>query len=126
MGQQKQNPNDPLEPWEIREFIDTTTDFRKLMEKERAEFHDAIVAIPHIKRETERQSAALFSETESESGTGMLGLVPMAREAIIGFRWTKRALWVIGGLMTGVATLIATLIGMISKLVESGALKALL
>jgi hypothetical protein len=120
------NPNEPLEPWEIRAFMDTTRDFRKIVESERLEFMSAVKAIPGIKRETERQSVALFSTDEDNEVTGMMGLVPTAREFVITFRLLKKTVPWIWAAVAAIVSLFGTIIGMLYELVKSGALKGIL
>lgn len=125
MGSEKQNPNEPLEAWEIRDFMRTTNDFRADLERERVRFHEAVEAIPYIKKETERQSAALFAENEKDSGTGMVGLVPFAREFVIASKWIKRAgPWFVFFLF-GMAFMMAVIIGMLYRIAEKGTWKGL-
>jgi hypothetical protein len=117
---EKQNPNEPLEPWELRDFIRTTTNFRAELEKEQVRFHEAIESIPAIKRETDRQSAALFAENEKDSGTGIQGLVPLAREVVILVKWAQRLTPWIGGALLGIAFMLAVVIGMLYKMAAGG------
>lgn len=124
-----QNPNEPLEPWEMREFIKTTTNFRADLEREQLAFREAVAAIPDIRRETRRQSAALFEEDPEKSGTGMPGLVRQARnlqEFLVGLRWAR---WLVVGVFAMLLSLLP-LLGFLARVLyslnDSGALGKLI
>lgn len=124
-----QNPNEPLEPWEIRQFITTTTDFRKDLELEQLRFREAVEAIPEIRRDSQRLHKALFEEDPDKSGTGMPGLVRQARnlqETLVGLKWIR---WLIAGvacMFLAMLPVMAFLVRVLYALADSGALGALL
>lgn len=126
MGQEKQNPNEPLEPWELRDFMRTTNDFRQEVERERIQFMAAVEAIPAIKRETERQSVALFSTDENNAVTGMMGIVPTVREVTVWFKVLRKMVPWFWAAVLALISMFGTIIGMLYKLVAAGAFKGLL
>ena len=117
-----QDPNRPLETWEVRDFMESTRDFRSELEKERIEFRAAVRAIPEIQRELNRQSVALFS-TNEDNEFGMQGMVPTMREMLICWRVLRRMVPWLWSAIAALVALIVPVIGLLWQLLTQGVIK---
>ena len=117
-----EDPNRPLETWEVRDFMESTRDFRAELDRERTEFRAAVRAIPDIQRETHRQSVALFAVDEKNE-FGQPGVVPTLREMLVCWRVLRRVVPWLWAAILGLTSLIVPVIGLLYQLLTTGAIK---
>jgi len=115
------DPNRTLANWEVREFMRTTTDFRKQLERERESFRMAVEAIPEIKRMINRQEVALFAQ-DDKNEFGMIGVIPTMREIVIAIGLVRKLIPYFWPIVLSLVAMGGTIIGMLYKLVPRSAL----
>ena len=117
-----EDPNRELANWELRKFMQTTTDFRVELERELVDFRNAVRAIPGMETELRRMGLALFA-VDDKNEFGVQGAMHTLRELDICWKVLRRMVPYFWTAVIGLASLFGTIIGMLYKLVSIGVIK---